>query len=137
MPVEQTLSLLKPDAVRRNLKNEINQFFTSAGLTIVASKELTLTYDQAAEFYKMHAERPFFKDLCTIMSKGPIVAQVLEGDNAIQRNRDIMGDTNPANASDGTIRKQFALSIDENTVHGSDSVDAARSEIAFFFPDMQ
>lgn len=135
--MQQTLSILKPDAVRRSLTGKINQMFEDRGLKIVAQKMLTLTYEQASLFYHAHRERPFFHDLCTMMSSGPIVAQVLEGDDAIQANRKIMGDTNPDNADSGTIRKEFALSIDENTVHGSDSLDAACQEISFFFPQIE
>lgn len=135
--MQQTLSILKPDAVRRSLTGKINQMFEDRGLKIVAQKMLTLTYEQASRFYHAHRERPFFHNLCTIMSSGSIVAQVLEGDDAIQANRKIMGDTNPNNADSGTIRKEFALSIDENTVHGSDSLNAACREIAFFFPQIE
>jgi nucleoside-diphosphate kinase len=130
---EQTLSILKPDAVRRQLEEKINQRFQKNGLRIIASKKMLLTRDQAAQFYAAHKERPFFNDLCDIMSKGEIIVQVLEGEKAISMNRQIMGDTNPENAEPGTIRKDFALSIDENTVHGSDSPEAAETEIAFFF----
>ena len=135
--MQKTLSLLKPDAVRRSLTGKINQKFEENGLSIVAQKMLTLTYDQAAAFYAVHKERAFFKDLCTFMSSGPIVAQVLEGKDAVNSNRKIMGDTNPDNADKGTIRKEFALSIDENTVHGSDSPGAALQEISFFFAQIE
>ena len=134
--MQKTLSLLKPDAVRRSLTGAINKKFEERGLSIIAQKMLTLTREQAARFYIAHKERPFFNELCKIMSSGPIVAQVLQGKEAIRLNREIMGDTNPDNAAEGTIRRDFARSIDENTVHGSDSEQAAREEIAFFFAEM-
>jgi nucleoside-diphosphate kinase len=130
---ERTLSILKPDATRRNLTGKINAKFEEAGLRIVAQKRLRLTTEQAEAFYGVHRERGFFRDLVTFMSSGPVVAQVLEGENAVARNREIMGATNPANAAPGTIRKEFAESIEANSVHGSDSAENAATEIAFFF----
>jgi nucleoside-diphosphate kinase len=130
---ERTLSILKPDATRRNLTGKINAKFEDAGLRIVAQKRLHLTTAQAEAFYGVHKERGFFRDLVTFMTSGPVVVQVLEGDNAVARNREIMGATNPANAAAGTIRKEFAGSIEANSVHGSDSAENAEVEIAFFF----
>jgi nucleoside-diphosphate kinase len=130
---ERTLSILKPDATRRNLTGKINAKFEEAGLRIVAQKRLHLTTAQAEAFYGVHKERGFFRDLVTFMTSGPVVAQVLEGENAVLRNREIMGATNPANAADGTIRKEFAESIEANSVHGSDSAENAAVEIAYFF----
>jgi nucleoside-diphosphate kinase len=130
---ERTLSILKPDATRRNLTGKINAKFEEAGLRIVAQKRLHLTTAQAEAFYGVHRERGFFRDLVAFMTSGPVVVQVLEGDNAVARNRDIMGATNPANAAAGTIRKEFAESIEANSVHGSDSAENAATEIAFFF----
>jgi len=135
MPTERTLSILKPDATRRNLTGKINAKFEDAGLRIVAQRRVRLTRAQAEGFYAVHRERPFFNDLCTFMCSGPVVVQVLEGDNAVARNREIMGATNPANAAPGTIRKEFAESIEANSVHGSDSLDNAKTEIAYFFKD--
>lgn len=129
----QTLSILKPDAVARNLTGAINACFERAGLQIVAQRRVRMTYDQAAAFYAVHSARPFFKDLCTYMSSGPVVVQVLEGDDAIALNRQLMGATDPAKADAGTVRKEFGISIDYNTVHGSDSIENAAQEIAFFF----
>ncbi len=133
MAIERTLSILKPDATRRNLTGQINAKFEAAGLAIIATRRLHLTEAQAGAFYAVHAHRPFFKDLVSFMSSGPVVAQVLEGENAILKNRDIMGATNPKNAEPGTIRAEFAESIEANSVHGSDSPEAAASEIGFFF----
>ena len=133
MAVERTLSIIKPDATRRNLTGQINARFESAGLRIVAQKRLHLTRTQAEGFYAVHAERPFFDDLCTFMTSGPVVVQVLEGENAVQANRDIMGATNPANADEGTIRKDFGELIEANSAHGSDSQENAAIEIAYFF----
>jgi len=133
MAVERTLSILKPDATRRNLTGAINQRFEDAGLTIVAQRRLRLTREQAQQFYAVHAERAFYDDLCDYMTSGPIVAQVLEGENAVVRNREIMGATNPANADEGTIRKDFGESVEANSAHGSDSPENAAIEIAFFF----
>ncbi|MFP6687705.1 MAG: nucleoside-diphosphate kinase [Alphaproteobacteria bacterium] len=135
MAVERTLSILKPDATRRNLTGAINQRFEDSGLSIVAQRRLRLTAEQAQQFYAVHAERAFYGDLCTYMVSGPIVAQVLEGENAIARNREVMGATNPANADDGTIRKDFGESVEANSVHGSDSPENAAIEIAYFFAE--
>jgi nucleoside-diphosphate kinase len=133
MATERTLSIIKPDATRRNLTGKINAMLEAAGLRIVAQKRLRLTTAQAEAFYAVHAERGFFRDLVTFMSSGPVVVQVLEGENAVAKNREIMGATNPANAAPGTIRKAFAESIEANSVHGSDSTENAATEIAFFF----
>ena len=133
MSVQQTLSILKPDVTRRNLTGKINAKIEEAGLRIVAQKRLWLTRAQAEGFYAVHAERSFFSDLCEFMTTGPVVAQVLEGEDAVAKYRDIMGATNPANAAEGTIRKEFAESIEANSVHGSDSAENAANEIAYFF----
>lgn len=133
MAVERTLSIIKPDATRRNLTGQINARFEEAGLRIVAQKRIYMTREQAEGFYAVHKERAFFGDLCDFMSSGPVVVQVLEGENAVTGNRDIMGATNPANADDGTIRKDFGESIEANSVHGSDSPENAAIEIAYFF----
>jgi nucleoside-diphosphate kinase len=133
MAVERTLSIIKPDATRRNLTGKINAKFEEAGLRIVGQKRLQLSEAQAGAFYAVHKERPFYKDLVSFMMSGPVVVQVLEGENAVARNREIMGATNPANAAPGTIRKEFAESIEANSVHGSDSAENAATEIAFFF----
>ena len=137
MAVERTLSILKPDATRRNLTGRINAVLEAAGLRIVAQKRLHLTTAQAEAFYGVHRERGFFRDLVTFMTSGPVVAQVLEGENAVARNREIMGATNPASAAAGTIRKEFAESIEANSVHGSDSAENAAVEIAFFFSGIE
>ncbi|MDB5511439.1 MAG: ndk [Enterovirga sp.] len=133
MALEQTFSILKPDATRRNLTGAVNAVIEEAGLRIVAQKRMHLTQEQAETFYGIHRERPFFGELVTFMTSAPVVVQVLEGENAVARYRDVMGATNPANAAEGTIRKKFAESVGENTVHGSDSVDNAKIEIAQFF----
>lgn len=133
MAIERTLSIIKPDATRRNLTGRINAHLEAAGLRIVAQKRLRLSREQAERFYAVHRERPFYGDLCTFMTSGPVVVQVLEGENAVAKNREVMGATNPADAADGTIRKDFAESIEANSVHGSDSADNAATEIAFFF----
>ncbi|MGB8840117.1 MAG: nucleoside-diphosphate kinase [Aliidongia sp.] len=133
MAIERTLSILKPDATRRNLTGKINARFEENGLRIVAQKRLQLSEATAGAFYAVHRERPFYKDLVSFMISGPVVVQVLEGENAVARNREIMGATNPANAAAGTIRKDFAESIEANSVHGSDSAENAANEIAFFF----
>jgi nucleoside-diphosphate kinase len=133
MATERTLSIIKPDATRRNLTGKINAKFEEAGLTIAAQRRIHLTQAQAEAFYAVHSHRPFFKDLVSFMISGPVVAQVLQGENAITKNRDIMGATNPANAAPGTIRAEFAESIEANSVHGSDSPEAAAAEISFFF----
>jgi len=137
MAIERTFSIIKPDATRRNLTGKINARFEEAGLRIVAQKRLWLTADQAGAFYAVHKARPFFNDLVKFMTSGPIVAQVLEGENAVAKNREIMGATNPANAAPGTIRKDFAESIEANSVHGSDSAENAATEIAFFFSGLE
>jgi nucleoside-diphosphate kinase len=137
MAKERTLSIIKPDATRRNLTGKINARFEDAGLRIVAQRRLRLAKDEAERFYAVHRERPFFRGLCDFMTSGPVVVQVLEGENAVARNREIMGATNPANAAPGTIRKDFAESIEANSVHGSDSVDNAKTEIAFFFSESE
>jgi nucleoside-diphosphate kinase len=137
MAVERTLSIIKPDATRRNLTGQINARFEAAGLRIVAQRRMQLTRPQAERFYAVHKARGFFNDLCAFMISGPVVVQVLEGENAIARNREIMGATNPANAAPGTIRKDFAESIEANSVHGSDSAETAAREIAFFFADYE
>jgi nucleoside-diphosphate kinase len=133
MAVERTFSIIKPDATRRNLTGKINARFEEKGLRIVAQKRIWMTCTQAEHFYGVHKARPFFNDLCTFMMSGPVVVQVLEGENAIAANREIMGATNPANAAAGTIRKDFAESIEANSVHGSDSPENAAAEIAYFF----
>jgi len=133
MAVERTLSILKPDATRRNLTGAINQRFEETGLRIIAQRRLQLTLEQARQFYSVHAERAFYDDLCAYMTSGPIVAQVLEGENAVVRHREVMGATNPANADTGTIRKDFGETVEANSVHGSDSVENAAIEIAYFF----
>ncbi len=133
MTMQRTFSILKPDATRRNLTGKINAKIEESGLTIIAQKRLWLTRAQAEGFYAVHAERSFFGDLCEFMSSGPVVVQVLEGENAVAKYRDIMGATNPANANDGTIRKEFAESIEANSVHGSDSEENAAIEISYFF----
>ena len=137
MSIEQTLSIIKPDAVRRNLTGKIISKFEKQGLTIVAQKKIKLSYDEAGSFYEVHKERPFFAELCEFMSSGPIVVQVLQGDNAINKNREIMGATNPEEAAEGTIRKEFALSMTENSAHGSDSDITAAEEISFFFSKLE
>jgi len=133
MTIQYTLSIIKPDAVERNLIGKINSKFESAGLKIVASKMLQLSTKTAQDFYAIHNQRPFFNDLVKFMTSSPVLVQVLKGENAVAKNRDIMGATNPANAESGTIRKEFALSIEANSVHGSDSLENAENEIAFFF----
>jgi nucleoside-diphosphate kinase len=133
MSIEKTLSIIKPDATRRNLTGKINARFEENGLRIVAQKRMHLTREQAEGFYAVHRERPFFNDLVNFMISGPVVVQVLEGENAVAKNRQIMGATNPANAEAGTIRKDFAESIEANSVHGSDSLENAEIEINYFF----
>jgi len=135
MAATRTFSIIKPDATRRNLTGAVTRMLEEAGLRVVASKRVRLTQDQAEGFYAVHRERPFFGDLVSFMTSGPVVVQVLEGENAVQRNRDVMGATNPANADAGTIRKELAESIEANSVHGSDSEENAATEIAFFFRD--
>jgi len=135
MAAERTLSIIKPDATRRNKTGAINAVIEDAGLRIIAQKRIVLSEGQAEGFYAVHKERPFFRDLVAFMMSGPVVVQVLEGDNAVMKYRDVMGATNPANAAEGTIRKLFAESIEANSVHGSDSLENADREIAFFFTD--
>ena len=137
MATERTFSIIKPDATERNLTGAVNALIEKAGLRIVAQKRIRMTRDQAETFYAVHKARPFFGELVDFMISGPVVVQVLEGEGAIARNRDIMGATNPANAAPGTIRKDFAESIEANSVHGSDSPETAAQEIAFFFSGME
>ena len=136
MATERTLSIIKPDATRRNLTGKIIAKFEDAGLRVIASRRLKLSTADAEAFYAVHRERPFFKGLVAFMTSGPVVVQVLEGDNAIAKNREVMGATNPANAAPGTIRKEFAESIEANSVHGSDAPQTAANEIKFFFRDL-
>lgn len=137
MAAERTLSIIKPDATRRNLTGKINARFEENDLRIVAQKRIQLSRAQAEAFYGVHKERAFFDDLCTFMTSGPVVVQVLEGEDAITRNREIMGATNPANADEGTIRKDFAENVEANSVHGSDSAENAAIEISFFFAETE
>ena len=137
MALERTLSIVKPDGVQKNLIGEVYRRFEQAGLRIVAARMLRLTLEQAERFYAVHRERPFFHDLCRYMTSGPVVAQVLEGEGAVARQRDIMGATDPKQAAKGTIRADLASSIEQNVVHGSDSVENAAHEIAFFFSDIE
>ena len=134
---ERTFSILKPDATERNLTGKINAVIEDAGLRIVAQRRIQMTREQAEEFYGVHRERPFFGELVEFMTSGPVVVQVLEGEDAVAKNREIMGATNPANAAEGTIRKLFAESIEANSVHGSDSAENAATEIAFFFAGIE
>ena len=135
--IEQTLSIIKPDAVERNLTEEIKNIFTKNNLIIKESKKLHITKDEASEFYKVHQSKPFFNDLIDYMTSGPVIIQVLEGDNAIENYRKIMGATNPENADKGTIREKYALNIQENSVHGSDSIENANIEISYFFEEKE
>ena len=137
MSVERTLSIIKPDATKRNLTGLINAKLEKAGLKIIAQKRLQLTRSMAGNFYEIHKDRPFFNDLVDFMISGPVVVQVLEGDNAVKLNRDVMGATNPKEAEEGTIRKEFAESIEANSVHGSDSLENAKNEISFFFANIE
>jgi nucleoside-diphosphate kinase len=137
MAVERTLSIIKPDATERNLTGAINKRFEDAGLRIVAQKRLRLTQAQAQAFYAVHKERPFYNDLVAFMTSGPVVVQVLEGDNAVEKNREIMGATDPKKADAGTIRADFAQNIEANSVHGSDSPENAANEVAFFFAEVE
>jgi len=130
---EQTLSIIKPDAAERNLENEIKTFFTVNNLKIIKSKKVKISKDEASEFYKVHQTKPFYSDLCSYLSSGPIIVMVLEGENAVLKNRELMGATDPKKANEGTLRKLYGISIDKNSVHGSDSVDNAIQEINFFF----
>ena len=131
--IEQTLSIIKPDAVERNLENEIKEMFKNTGFNINKEKKIQITKSEAEQFYKVHETKPFYNDLCAYLSSGPIVVMILEHDNAVLRNRDLMGATNPKDAEEGTIRKKYGISIDKNSVHGSDSVENAKIEINFFF----
>ena len=133
MAIERTFSIIKPDATNRNLTGPINAVFEKAGLRIVAQKRIRMTRDQAETFYGVHRERPFFGELVDFMISAPVVVQVLEGENAVAKHREVMGATNPANAAEGTVRKLYALSVGENSVHGSDAIDTAAQEIAQFF----
>ena len=133
--VERTLSIIKPDAVERNLTQEIQNIFSKNNLKIVQSKKIHITKEEAAEFYKVHQSKQFYSDLCSYLSSGPIVVMILEGENSVALNRKIMGATDPKNAEDNTIRKLYGLSIDKNSVHGSDSIENAKTEINFFFKD--
>ena len=137
MSIEQTLSIIKPDATKRNLTGKINSKLEESGLKIIAQKRILLSKTQAEDFYKVHQERPFYNDLVKFMISGPVVVQVLEGENAVSKNREIMGATNPDEADDGTIRKEFALSVEANSVHGSDSLENAKIEISFFFSQIE
>ena len=137
MTIENTLSIIKPDATKRNITGSINAKFEDAGLNIIAQKRLQMTKDMAQKFYEIHKDRPFFNDLVDFMISGPVIAQVLRGENAVKSNRDIMGATNPKEAEKGTIRNEFAESIEANSVHGSDSIENAKSEIAFFFAEIE
>ncbi len=137
MAIERTFSIIKPDATKRNLTGKIVAKFEDAGLRIVASKRIRMSQEQAEGFYAVHKERPFFGELVEFMMSEPVVVQVLEGENAIAKNREVMGATNPAEAAEGTIRKEFALSIGENSVHGSDAPETAAEEIKFFFTDAE
>ena len=131
--IEQTLSIVKPDAVERNLENKIKSFFEEKNLKIIKNKKVHITKEEAAEFYKVHQTKPFYQNLCNYLSSGPIVVMVLEGEGAVFKNREIMGATDPLKAEEGTLRKMYGLSIDKNSVHGSDSVENAKTEIGFFF----
>mgnify|MGYP001307402262 FL=1 len=131
--LEKTLSIIKPDAVERNLSDEIKNIFKNNKLSIIDSKKIHINKDEASEFYKVHQSKPFYNDLCSYLASGPIVVMILEGENAIKLNREIMGSTNPKDAKDGTIRKLYGISIDKNSVHGSDSLENAKKEIDFFF----
>ena len=133
--IEQTLSIIKPDAVERNLENEIKEMFKNTGFNINKEKKIHITKSESEQFYKVHEIKPFYNDLCAYLSSGPIVVMILEHENAALRNRDLMGATNPKDAEEGTIRKKYGISIDKNSVHGSDSVENAKIEIDFFFKD--
>ena len=133
--IEQTLSIIKPDAIERNLENEIKEMFKKTGFNIHKEKKIHITKSEAEEFYKVHQTKPFYNDLCAYLSSGPIVVMILEHESAVLRNRDLMGATNPKDAEEGTIRKKYGISIDKNSVHGSDSLENAKIEIDFFFKD--
>ena len=131
--LEQTLSIIKPDAVERNLENEIKSFFIENNLKVLKSKKIKISKDEASEFYKVHQTKPFYDALCNYLSSGPIIVMILEGENAVLKNRELMGATDPLKAKEGTLRKMYGISIDKNSVHGSDSVENAKTEIDFFF----
>ena len=131
--LEQTLSIIKPDAVERNLDEKIKVFFQKNNLKILKSKKVKISKEEASEFYKVHQTKPFYEELCSYLSSGPIVVMILEGENAITKNRELMGATDPKKADEGTLRKMYGISIDKNSVHGSDSIDNAKKEIKFFF----
>jgi len=133
--IEQTLSIIKPDAVERNLENEIKEMFKNNGFKIINEKKIQIEKSEAEKFYKVHETKPFYNDLCSYLSSGPIVVMILEKDGAVLANRDLMGATNPKDAAEGTIRKKYGISIDKNSVHGSDSIENAKIEIEFFFKD--
>ena len=133
--IEQTLSIIKPDAIERNLEGKIKSFFEKNNLKILKSKKVKISKEEASEFYKVHQSKPFYDDLCSYLSSGPIIVMVLEGENAVKKNREIMGATNPKEAKPNTIRKLYGVSIDKNSVHGSDSLENAKQEISFFFKD--
>ena len=137
MTIENTLSIIKPDATKRNITGSINVKFEEAGLNIIAQKRLQMTKNMAQKFYEIHKDRPFFNDLVDFMISGPVITQVLRGENAVKVNREVMGATNPKDAEKGTIRKEFAESIEANSVHGSDSLENAKSEISFFFAEIE
>ncbi len=137
MAIERTLSIIKPDATKRNLTGKIIAKFEDAGLRVVAQKRIQLTKAQAGQFYEVHKERPFYDELCEFMASGPVVVQVLEGEGAIAKNREVMGATNPADAAPGTVRAEFAQSVGENSVHGSDAPETAAQEISFFFSGLE
>jgi nucleoside-diphosphate kinase len=131
--MERTLSIIKPDAVERNLENKIKYFFEEKNLKVIKSKKIKISKDEASEFYKVHQTKPFYDVLCDYLSSGPIIVMILEGDNAVSKNRELMGATDPLKAEEGTLRKMYGISIDKNSVHGSDSVENAKIEIGFFF----
>ena len=133
--LEKTLSIIKPDAVERNLEDKIQEILVKKGLTIKEKKKVKISKEEASEFYKVHQTKPFYNDLCNYLSSGPIVVMILEGENAVSKNRDLMGATDPLKAEEGTLRKMYGISIDKNSVHGSDSVENAKIEIDFFFKD--
>ena len=137
MSIEQTLSIIKPDATSRNITGQVNSIIENSGLKIIGQKRIKLTKETAGKFYEVHKERPFFQDLVSFMVSGPVIVQVLQGDNAVALYRKVMGATNPQEAEEGTIRKEFALSIEANSVHGSDSIENAKKEISFFFSEIE
>jgi len=131
--IEQTLSIIKPDAVERNLENDIKNFFEKNNLKIIKNKKVKISKEEASDFYKVHQTKPFYGDLCNYLSSGPLVVMILEGENAVKKNRQLMGATDPIKAEEGTLRKKYGLSIDKNSIHGSDSIENAKIEINFFF----